>query len=217
MIRQDSPAIQVGGYVLAGGASSRFGRDKALAHVAGKTLLQRTIRLLGNVADSVRVVTTGNRYAELPVIVLPDRWPGEGPLGGILSALHASKECGHAWNVIVSCDMPFLTREWLQYILDCSCTGHADVVFPRSRAGNEPLCACWRTAAMPALQAAFNGGLRSVTDATNAVASKVLDETHWKPFDTAGRIFWNMNTPRDYEDVVQILDAEKTSGKRRCR
>ena len=94
--------------------------------------------------------------------MVEDRWPGEGPLGGIITALSATATEPPAdvdWNLMVSCDMPFLTREWLSY-LDASARWHSDaeVVVPRSEHGLEPLCACWRTPPSVALQVAFDGG-----------------------------------------------------------
>jgi molybdopterin-guanine dinucleotide biosynthesis protein A len=197
------------GYVLAGGASSRFGSDKALARVAGETMLQRMMHLLSEVAGSARIVATADRYPEFQEKIVADRWPGEGALGGILTALHGSQECGHDWNVIVSCDMPFLTHEWLEYMLERGLSVHADVLFPHSRSGDEPLCGCWRTAALPQLQAAFDEGIRKVTDAMKRLRVEVLDESHWKRFDTADRLFWNMNTPQDYGEAARILGVDK--------
>jgi len=196
------------GYVLAGGASSRFGSDKALAQVAGETVLQRMVRLLGEVADSVGVVTTGDRYPGFREKIVADRWPGEGPLGGVITALYAAKEDDCAWNVIVSCDMPFLTREWLSYMVSRALSSKVDILFPRSASGDEPLCGCWRTAALPQLQTAFDERIRKVTDAMKRVRVEVLDETHWKRFDTAGRLFWNMNTQQDYEEALRIWRTE---------
>jgi molybdopterin-guanine dinucleotide biosynthesis protein A len=73
------------GAVLAGGQSSRFGSDKALAELDGRTLLARAVEALQAQCDAVVVV--GREDA--PVPTLPDRpRPGMGPLGGIAAALH---------------------------------------------------------------------------------------------------------------------------------
>ena len=208
MIVQVSGNKKVAGYVLAGGASSRFGRDKALARLAGETLLQRMLRLLSAVADSVHIVATADRYPENRESIVSDLWPGEGALGAILTALHASRKSGFTWNVIVSCDMPFLTSDWLQYMLECGYSCDAAAVFPRSRSGDEPLCSCWRTSALPTLEASFEHGVRKVTNVQNLVSTKILDETHWKRFDTIGQLFRNVNTPQDYESAVKFLAAK---------
>ncbi|HTQ97807.1 MAG TPA: NTP transferase domain-containing protein, partial [Candidatus Acidoferrum sp.] len=83
------------GFVQAGGSSTRFGSDKALAEFNGKTLLTRTGELLAGVCDDVHVVAPSLKYQGVAWPVIADRWPGEGPLGGILTALnYSSKEEG---------------------------------------------------------------------------------------------------------------------------
>jgi len=222
------------GYVLAGGASSRFGRDKALAKLGGRTVLARMCDLVEAVTGSVRVVASVERYPDFHTNIVEDRWPGEGPLGGIITALHATaastNDCD--WNLIVSCDMPFLTRDWLKYMIERARSGafrtpvfvipseargllsdavdrEAQVIVPRSGYGLEPLCACWRTSAADPLQRVFDEGVRKVTESMKRLRMEVLDETHWKRFDSAGRLFWNMNTQQDYEDAVRVWEAEQ--------
>lgn len=208
MTRRNSASARIAGYVLAGGASSRFGSDKALAQLAGETVLQRMLRLLGEIADSVHVVTAGGRYSDFREKIVEDRWPGEGALGGILTALHHARAENHAWSVVVSCDMPFLTREWLSYMLARAIASDADVLYPRSRKGDEPLCGCWRTAALLRLQAVFDEGIRKVTDGAKRLRVEVLDEAHWTRFDTLGGLFWNMNTQQDYQEAVRLSGSE---------
>ena len=201
-----SPAAVTAGYVLAGGASTRFGFDKARAEIGGKAMLTRMCALIEDVTGSVSVVAPAGRYSEFDVRVAEDLWPGHGPLGGIITALMATAETngGRDWNLIVGCDMPFLTREWVSYLVDRALASDAQVVAPQSEHGLEPLCACWRTSASGKLQYAFEGGVRKVTEAMKRLRMEVLDETHWKRFDSAGRLFWNMNTPQDYESALQM-------------
>jgi molybdopterin-guanine dinucleotide biosynthesis protein A len=194
------------GYVLAGGASRRFGADKALVEIAGRTLLSRICEVVSQSASFVQVIAPAGRYLDQNVKLIRDRWPDEGPLGGIITALRTTAESAASWewNLILSCDMPFLTREWLSYLVDRALASGAEVVVPRSEYGLEPLCACWRTAATDSLEGAFAEGVRKVTDAMKRLRMEILDETHWKRFDSAGRLFWNMNTPQDYEAALQM-------------
>jgi len=199
------------GFLQAGGGSSRFGRDKALVEFAGKTMLQRTGELLASVCDEVSIVAPAGKYPNAAWPVLPDRWPGQGPLGGILTTLSTmwSSDSGAAWALIVSCDMPFLTQEFLAFLWEHAFTSHAQVVVPQSAGGLEPLCACWCASAAAGVQSAFDSGVRKVTDAMKRLPMEVLDESAWKRFDTEGRLFWNMNTPEDYEEARRILDTRE--------
>ncbi len=201
----------VAGYVLAGGASRRFGSDKALARLGGETLLARMCRLVTAVHGNVRIVAPQARYGAESAEILEDRWPGEGPLGGVLTALHDAAETPrHSdWNLILSCDMPFLTEEWLRHLVNCSSKSNADVVVPKSAYGLEPLCACWRTSARAVIQQQFESGVRKVTAVFAHLKTEVLDEVVWKRFDNDGRLFWNMNTAQDYEEAVRIFEAAK--------
>jgi molybdopterin-guanine dinucleotide biosynthesis protein A len=195
---------------MAGGGSTRFGFDKARAELNGETMLVRMCKLVREVTESVSVVAPFGRYAELGERVVDDHWPGEGPLGGIITALmdaHARNH-QHAWCLIVGCDMPFLTDEWLTYLANRALASSATVVAPQSALGLEPLCACWHTGATGKLQYAFEDGVRKVTDAMKRVDTEVVDESDWKRFDKAGRLFWNMNTPKEYEEARRIVEAE---------
>jgi molybdopterin-guanine dinucleotide biosynthesis protein A len=201
----------VHGYVMAGGASTRFGFDKARAELNGQTMLARMCRLVKEATGSVSVVAPFGRYAESGERVVDDRWTGEGPLGGIITALidAQARNHQHVWCLIVGCDMPFLTREWLTYLNDRALESSAAVVAPQSSLGLEPLCAYWHTRATGKLQYAFEDGVRKVTDAMKRVSMRIVDENEWKRFDTVGRLFWNMNTPAEYEEALRILEAER--------
>jgi molybdopterin-guanine dinucleotide biosynthesis protein A len=207
-----SAPSSVAGYVLAGGRSKRFGQDKARVRLGGEMMLTRTCRLVREVSASVSVVADReSRYADSDVSVVEDLWPGEGPLGGILTSLLATAEIdgGRDWNFIVSCDMPFLTREWLKFLIGRALASPAQVVLAHSAAGPEPLCACWRTDTAETLRAALERGVRKVTDGVALLCSEVLDERDWKRFDSRGRLFWNMNTAADYEAARRMVEAEQ--------
>jgi molybdenum cofactor guanylyltransferase len=206
-----SPTSSISGYVMAGGKSKRFGQDKARVTLGGEMMLTRVCRLVNEVTGSVSVVADReSRYADSDVWVVEDRWPGDGPLGGIVTALLATAETdgGRDWNLIVSCDMPFLTREWLTYLIGRALASKAQVVLPHSAAGPEPLCACWRTDVAETLRRAFERGVRKVTEGIALLRSEVLDESAWKRFDSAERLFWNINTAADFEEARRVWETE---------
>ncbi len=88
------------GAVLAGGQSTRFGSDKALAELGGRTLLSRAVETLEGLCDAVVVI--GRETAPAPT--LPD-WPraGMGPLGGIAAALHHAQDAGY--DAVLTCSV----------------------------------------------------------------------------------------------------------------
>ena len=204
--------MRIAGYTLAGGGSTRFGRDKALVEFGGRPMLERMIELLRRVTKQVKIVAVPSKYAAFGAEIVEDRWPGEGPFGGIITALEdaAKSPTGYEWNLIVSCDMPFLTQDWLQFLASRAAKSNAQVVFPHSASGPEPLCACWQTGAAAKLRSGFERGVRKVTEGIALLRTEVLDEAEWKRFDSAGRLFCNMNTAEDYEEARRILEAERT-------
>lgn len=94
----------VNGYVLAGGKSSRMGRDKALLELAGKPLVQRAVEKLRQVCAEVFVLGGRSELAGYAPLVR-DLHEGCGPLGGMeVALLHSKRE----WNLFMAVDMPFL-------------------------------------------------------------------------------------------------------------
>jgi molybdopterin-guanine dinucleotide biosynthesis protein A len=130
-------------------------------------------------------------YAAFPYPVLADHYPGEGPLGGILTALrHTSAD----WNLVVACDMPGLSAGFLSRILAAAEQMHPDALMPVGPSGRpEPLCAVYHRRALEALEAEFRGGQRKVTAALAAVRAERLP---------VGEVamFHNVNTPEDWAD-----------------
>jgi molybdopterin-guanine dinucleotide biosynthesis protein A len=196
----------IAAFVLAGGKSSRMGRDKALLDVGGEPVIVRTVRLAASVASSVKVVGGADALRELRLDVIGDRWPGAGPLGGIATALGASDS---EWNLLLACDLPFVTREWLEYLAARARKSAKDAVVPSGEHDAEPLCAMYRKRCeLEAREAVERGELKvQKFIATLAGSGRVeaVERGEWKRFDSSGRLFKNMNAPRDYEETVAEL------------
>ncbi|HEX7157771.1 MAG TPA: molybdenum cofactor guanylyltransferase [Edaphobacter sp.] len=102
---------KIGGYVLAGGKSSRMGRDKALLELAGKPLALHAVVKLRRVCEEVSILSNNpelDAYAPL----VPDLHEACGPLGGIEAGLAHSR---YDWNLFMPVDMPFLPSAFLDY------------------------------------------------------------------------------------------------------
>jgi len=202
---------QVAGFILAGGESSRMGRDKALLELDGAPLVVRTARLVEAVVGPPTIVGEGGPYRELGLRVLADDWPSAGPLGGIATALAGSEA---PWNLIVACDLPHLTREWLEYLVERARRTQADAVLPMSTGGVEPLCAMYHQRCEPAIRAALERGTRKVTDGLKELLVEMIGPLEWKSFDSEGLLFKNMNSPEDYEAARARLGRREGPGEK---
>jgi molybdenum cofactor guanylyltransferase len=199
---------EIAGFILAGGASSRMGSAKALLEIGGVPLLVRTVRLVESVAGPVTVIGNADAYQSLGVRAIDDDWPGAGPLGAIATALRASSA---PWNLVVGCDLPYLTRKWLDYLVQRALASQAEVVLPMNTRGAEPLCAVYNKRGEVAIRAALERGVRKVTDGLKELRVETIEPTDWKAFDSDGLLFKNMNSPEDYEEAKARLDASAPS------
>jgi molybdenum cofactor guanylyltransferase len=144
------------GFVLAGGRSSRMGRDKALLPLPGvaandtETMIGRVARLVQGAAGSVTLIGPAERYASLGYAVISDKVENCGPLAGVYTALDATTA---DWNLIAACDMPGLTMDLLENLFRAAESSAADCAVPKSVTGLDPLCAVYhrRCAAAAAL------------------------------------------------------------------
>jgi len=175
-----------------------MGRDKALLELNGVPLVVHTARLVETVASTPTIVGAPERLGGLGFTVIPDDWPGAGPLGGIATALRASDA---SWNLVVACDLPYLTKAWLENIVARALASTADAVLPMNERGAEPLCAMYQKKCGPAIRAALERGTRKVTDGLAGLRVEFIEPAEWKVFDSDGLLFKNMNSPADYEDA----------------
>jgi molybdenum cofactor guanylyltransferase len=195
---------EIGGFVLAGGASSRMGRAKGLLTFAGKPLIVHMARLVESVAEMPFVIGPASAYGGMGFRVVGDDRRNLGPLGGICTALRVTTQ---GWNLIVGCDLPFLTREWLEFLVDRAMDSPADVVVPLNERGYEPLCAMYRKRAHGEIEAAIGRGARKITEGLGELTLAAIEPSEWKAFDPQGRLFKNVNTPADYEQACAEAES----------
>jgi molybdopterin-guanine dinucleotide biosynthesis protein A len=192
----------ISGFILAGGESSRMGRDKARLELGGVPLILRTARLVESVAGPPAIIGNPDAYGAFDLRAIADDWPGAGPLGGIVTALRVATT---PWNLIVATDLPHLTREWLEYLVARGLASQADAVMAMNARGLEPLCAMYHQRAEPALREALESGTRKLTDGLLRIRVETIAPAEWKRFDSEGLLFKNMNSPEDYEEAKAKL------------
>lgn len=175
------------GAVLAGGASRRMGRDKAFVEVGGVPLAAIAAAALrgAGAAPIVAVGGDAERLAALGLDPVADRWPGAGPLGGIVTALSAAPA---GVVVVLACDLPFVTAEAVEAV--AGALGDADAAVPEVGGRLEPLLAAYRDTCTAPFTEALAAGRGAVRDALARVRVErvTLADPRWVA---------NANTPED--------------------
>lgn len=177
--------------ILAGGESSRMGRDKAELLLNGKPLLQTAIDavqpLFAHTLVSVREPRTGIALQQVC-----DVQTGAGPLAGLVSTL---ERVATPWAFVFACDMPFIAPpviERLAILRDA----HQAVV-PLIEGHAQPLLAFYARSCLPLLRDRLACGDRSLTGALRMLDVRYVEADELLPFDRQLRSFVDLDTPQD--------------------
>jgi molybdopterin-guanine dinucleotide biosynthesis protein A len=186
----------VSAIVLAGGRSSRFGRDKLTVPVGGVPLLARAVVTTAEVADEIVVVLAPDATAPplpISVIVAHDPQPFGGPLIGVVAGLEIAS---HDLVVVVGGDMPTLVPDLLWSMIDRLADHDAAVLLERGERRSLPM-AVRRDPALAAGRDALAAGRRSLLAVTDRLEVDAIDEAVWRPIDPDGRSLVDVDRPAD--------------------
>lgn len=211
------------GFVLAGGQSSRMGRDKALVEFAGEPLIARACEILRGAGLRARIAGAQialDRFAP----VVSDAASGQGPLSGIVAALAALND--HArWAVFLPVDLPLLPPSLIRYLLRHAQIEERIVTVPSVSGFAQTFPAIVDRRALPALRAAlathgrgcyaaFQAAAISLGQAVSVVAVELLAQTG-QVAEPRGlptpRWFLNVNTARDLTRAERLAAPDCVS------
>jgi hypothetical protein len=164
--------MRVAGFVLAGGRSTRMGRDKALLPWGAGTLLEHIAGVVRETLGNVAVI--GRE--------IPDLIPDCGPLGGLLTALQ-NTDADRV--LIVACDMPHLTPELLRDLG----RGDADAMVAETDGRLHPLCASYHRRVLPLVEALVVQRSLKMHD--------FLSQIQVQRVPADAKLLKNLNTPED--------------------
>ena len=178
--------------ILAGGRARRLGgQDKSALIVDGLRFIDRQQHALSPLTD--RIVLIGARDARTaPLPVEDDRWPGAGPLGGLATALSTATTDR---VLVLACDLPCVTTEFLAFLADVDPRGAA--VVPVCDDRWQPLCAFYARHTVATFVAALSRGERAVAPVVSQLGPRLIARGEWAPFDRTGSLLANVNTPDD--------------------
>ena len=181
--------MQAAGFVLAGGQSTRMGRNKALLMLNGELLIVRALTALAEVCAETAIAGGAPELAAYGRLI-PDHTPGCGPLGGLVAAL---EQTAYDWNLFVPVDVPFVPAAvWQVLLARADQSPHAVCIMARAAGQVQPLCAAYARRAAPGLRRHLDAGLWKVTAAIASVGPVLycdFEDEAW---------FRNLNTPEDF-------------------
>ena len=208
--------VKVSIAILAGGQSRRLGEDKALLRLTGSgpTLLERTAGVCAGLTDDLFVIAPDERdYERFGLRVVGDRFPGEGPAGGVITALHAAR---YAHCLVLGCDYPLLSRPLLRWLIEQAEPDRP--VLPRLPAAGrqggghtiEVLHGVYPVTALAEIEQAFVTGERQLARIVRNLQPRLIGPEALERFDPGLTSFRSVNRRVDTEWARTVL-AERVA------
>ena len=201
--------MEVSAILLAGGKSSRFGRDKTTLDYNGRPLAAELALRLGGVFDEVLLVDNQQDKFGVPgVREIRDVYPGRGPLGGIHAGLLKAR-----WDLcfVAAADMPCLNAEAAANLIRL--IDDWDAVVPNPEGRPQPLFAVYKKRLAPVAESLILQDRLAVRDFLQGIRVLYVSGEEWNRLcpASAGNVFYNINYPGDYEQLRKqkggIMDA----------
>ena len=193
-----------GGIVLCGGRSSRMGRAKAMLPFGPELMLQRVVRLLGEVVTTIVVVAAPDQeLPELPphVLIARDEQEGRGPLEGLCAGLSAIQS--HVTTAFAtSCDVPLLEPAVVRHMLEA--LGDCEAAVPVEGQFHHPLAAAYRVTVLPHIRELLAADRLRPFFLFERVQTHRVPVERLRAFDPDLRSLMNLNTPDDYRQALLV-------------
>ncbi|WP_019241117.1 MULTISPECIES: molybdenum cofactor guanylyltransferase [Bacillus] len=187
--------------ILAGGKSSRMGKNKALLTVFDQTNIENIVKKCQEVASEVLIVTNeSSQYEFLNVPLVKDRYKDCGPLAGLEAGLQAAKydKC-----MLIACDMPFIQPNIMETLIRSF--EDFDAVVPNIEGKLHPLFAAYRKSCIQPIEKRLHDRKHKMRELFNDIQVKFMTEEELSlNFKDANYAFFNMNRPEEYEEAKNM-------------
>jgi len=188
----------------------RLGREKALEKIDEQSLIERTLGCLSPVSQRVLVVTSQAQFgliaARVKGKIIVDLCPGKGVLGGLYTGLANS---GTFYNLVVGCDMPFLNRDLLRYLIGLA--PNFDVVIPKIDGMTEPLHAVYSKKCLASIEQLLHEGKLAISQLFSLVRTRYVGEAEITKFDSKHLSFFNINSQDDLRKAKMLMKQGASS------
>lgn len=184
--------------LLAGGKSTRFKKNKAIAKYNGERLIERIANLLNEHFNQVYlVVDAKEKYSFIKNCqIIEDVVTDKGPVGGIYTGLLESDQ---EFNYVMACDMPLMSGRFIEYIKNWK--QNYDVLLPAYNGYIEPLAGIYSKSCLPVIERNLRDDQLSIRDFLKEVNMQSIDEALIKRNFPNKNIFYNINYQKDLEQL----------------
>lgn len=188
----------INGYILAGGRSSRMGTDKGLLILNGKAIVQKIIDQLQPAVDKTVIVSNNADYEKFGLDVIPDLIKDKGPAGGIHAAL-SNTDSDQIF--VVSCDMPNITTNAIQYIVEQA--SHSQITLALAHGKTEPLFGVYSKESLPIWQKLIEEGMIKLQEMVTHFELMQINIENNELFNDL--LFLNINDKNDFQKALKQL------------
>lgn len=187
------------GVILAGGKSTRYGKNKSFVEVHGVPLIRRVINVLKGIFQEIIIITNSPyEYHHLGLPMYEDIIKGLGPIGGIYTGLkHMKNEKG----LFVACDMPFLNPSLIVHMIES--IDDFNALVPRMGWKIEALHSIYTKSCIPHIEDLIDTHQYQVIKLFERVRTKFIEKEEIELFDPDFKSFININCPDDLKNIIQ--------------
>ena len=182
------------GILLAGGRSKRMGEDKAFLRYRGRCLYTYPLEILECFCSRILISSSSEKFKGEKYEIVEDIYKNAGPIGGILSCLKVSET---PLNIVMSCDQPLVTREFIYQLLAES--EGAQISVGTQKGVIQPLPGVYAKSLIDKMNEMIVSDNYKMRHLIDKVSVKLLDSEE-KGFDPA-RIYRNINSPVDFTEL----------------
>ena len=183
--------------IMAGGMSSRMGTDKSFVPLHGRPMIEHVLAKVNDLGtETIIIANQRERYLYLGLPIFSDIYTNHGPLGGLHTALNYAT---NPYILVVACDMPWLNRALLNYLI--SLRTQFEVVVPRWGQFPEPMHALYAQTCKEHVERNLEAGLLKLVSFYGQVKVRFVNRDEIAQFDPDGLSFANVNTPDDLASV----------------
>lgn len=193
----------VTGIILAGGLSKRYGQNKAFLEIGGIRLIDRIKEEMENIFKRLILIANEKKSFEyLGIPIIEDLIKGLGPIGGIYTGLmNISDQAGF----FVACDMPFINKRLIRYMLDIK--DNHEAVVPLVANEVEPLHAIYSKSCLKPIRNLIDSKYYRVRYFYNQISVRYVKEDEIRKFGSPSKAFLNINTPDEFAKIQSLMKA----------